>query len=93
MSWNYRVVHRKGTNTLGGRQIPYDYYEVHEVYYNGPTPDGMSAKGSWPGGQSIKSFLSDWRSYRKAMVKPVLIWDDNKGKFLGEEPALVAERS
>jgi hypothetical protein len=77
--WNYRLVH------VFSKEQDYDYYEVREVYYTDWMPAGIAVGYAAPGGDTVEEFLSSWRLYQSALAKPILVFDDDKDRFIGQE--------
>jgi hypothetical protein len=82
-TWNYRVVRMSGSNPE-----PWVHYAIHEVYYEQEIPNLLTEKGVSPSGEDRAEFLRDWKQYQRAIVDPVLLYDSDAEKFIGEEPPL-----
>ena len=82
MSWNYRVVKEVFRKE-------HKSYSVHEVYYDGSgRPNGVTSLDVSPGGEDANEFLKSLALWNTAIEKPVLIFDNEKNVFVGEEPPL-----
>lgn len=70
MTWEYRVIHNKKTNVIS----------IHEVYHDeddeGKELISVTAKPSWPQGESGEEFIEDLKFYLRALALPVLDYDD-----------------
>lgn len=86
-SWNYRVV-----KTISSKGSWPSFYSVHDVYYESGTPSSINQNESSPFGPTRESFSRSVVAFSKALVKPVLIFDWDTDKFVGEEPPLVEKR-
>jgi len=89
MTWNYRVVRRRG----GGEALreergvppaswaePEYFYAIYEVYYdeNGE-PVAVTERPVWPAGDTLEELAEDVRLYVRALRKPVLDYEDIAG--------------
>jgi hypothetical protein len=85
--WNYRLIHIYGKDF---RNNSYEYWEVHEVYYDKEDrPASMTERFTAPGGETVGELLASWRAYQTALAKPALIWDDATKTFVGEEKPIL----
>ena len=82
-TWNYRVVRRSGS-----LPAPWVIYAVHEVFYEEGNPVWMAEEGGSPAGEDRDELAQDWEHYRAAWVRPVLVFDGGRNKFIGTEPPL-----
>jgi hypothetical protein len=76
MSWNYRVVHKKGTSVLTG---PWETWGIHEAYYNQPgdeTPRGVTEEPVDVFGHDLDDLRWTLQEMTKALDKPVLEYGD-----------------
>lgn len=83
MSWNYRVV--KMLLARGHKN-----YAVYEVFYGSDDlPEMVTSHDVSPDGKDRDDFLACLELWNVALENPVLIYDNKKHKFIGEEPPLV----
>lgn len=68
MNWNHRVVKRTYEDE--------EWYAVHEIYYDGDKPWGITTEPSAPGGETIEELKEELDRFRKALNKPVLNYED-----------------
>lgn len=67
MTWNHRVILRKGTN---GAQ---DYYAIHEVFYNKDgKPYLVTEEGVDVGGANLEELEETLEWMTKALSQPVI---------------------
>ncbi len=80
--WNYRVVKEL---TKGG----FTDYAVHEVHYDeNDAPYMMTTRDVSPAGEDAAEFAQSLVLWNRALEKPVLVYDDKKHKFVGEQPPI-----
>ena len=82
-TWNYRMVRRSGSNPE-----PWVLYAVHEVFYEDGITVGVTGEGDSPVGEDRDELIQDWEHYRAAWTRPVLVFDGDRNRFVGEEPPL-----
>lgn len=71
MTWNHRVVKRKGKPFHGIPQP--DWYAIHEVYYDKKgRPKTLTAEPVAPGGETPDELRDDLNRMRDALKKPIL---------------------
>lgn len=81
--WNYRIV--KHINYTD--KPDYIYHNVCEVYYDDlDNPNGMVPESDHPYGEDLETLLKDFELIKKALDKPVLVFDWNLEKFVNEMP-------
>ncbi len=89
MTWDYRVVRRRGGDEAlrEERGVPPaswtepEYsYAIHEVYYGKDgRPLAVTKRPVWPVGDTLEELAEDVRFYMKALMKPVLDYEDIVG--------------
>ncbi len=77
-NWSYRLV--KMINEHGC------YYTVHEVYYQHGEPWMLTEDEISPGGEDITEFKESLEMYLHDITRPILVYDMDTNKFVGEEP-------
>lgn len=72
MSWNYRVMRIKGELIPGHPGTEEAFYRIHEVYYEGDTPNAWSTDPMAPYGDTVEDLQADIQLMMKAFDQPVL---------------------
>ncbi len=69
-----------------------DYWSIREVHYTGDVPEGMTNNEVGVGSDNdFNDFMGAFKHFITAVDKPILIYDDQKQKFIGEEPMTEGE--
>ena len=75
MTWNYRIV----KEVIGEECI----YTIREVFYEKGKVKAWTADEISPGGNSVMELKEDWKSYKLAFKRTVVVVKDDE--FIGEE--------
>ncbi len=74
-AWNYRVVRKKHKS----KEIDWDWYGIHEVYYKDGEPEMCTEGMMSPHGDTLEELQEDLQWMLRALDAPVLNYEDIGG--------------